>query len=557
MPIFDPVEQRMTVRVVYDGVAYAGKTTNLKQLGALFAAQRRTTVESPADLFGRTLYFDWMQITAGVVCGFPLSCQVVSVPGQAVLGPRRRSLMMDADVVVCICESHPSAIETAREALRFYDEIASRRGEHIPLVIQANKQDRPGALDGVALLKALGREGIPCVEAIAHEGIGVVDTFVSGIRTVVRDIQRRAERETLRVRVRCAETQNETFLRTAREPIDPSGAAELLLEAAHALFAPVERTTVDAPTRAAAAELEHMTDEAHLTEKESVTDQKTVTAQEAVTDQKTVADQETVTDQETVADRESGADQESVTVRPPSLSPATTSAPVASAAPAEVEKPPTLPSADVPTGFIWPAHTGRATVRRLGLEPMVASRREHGWSITTGGHVVSTSAHARYSDVEAARQALVRRAREHTQLEHLLVPETVLVAQPSSDGCWIWTVRPDLPTVEQAVRDGSVTPRLVTNLGVAIVEALRCGLRHGFSFAPSGESFAVQQGIIRFIGEITAEPIDAGAFSRAVAATAAALSGGIDAATFMDAVQRELERRLTREELAAFVVSTA
>ena len=533
MPIFDPVEQRMTVRVVYDGVAYAGKMTNLKQLGALFAAQRRTTVESPADLFGRTLYFDWMQITAGAVCGFPLSCQVVSVPGQAVLGPRRRSLLMDADVVVCICESHPSAIETAREALAFYDEVTRRRGEHIPLVIQANKQDRPGALDGGALLRALGREGIPCVEAIAHEGIGVVDTFVSGIRTVVRDIQRRAEREALRVRVRCAETQSEAFHRTAREPIDPSGAAELLLEAAHALFAPMERATIDAPTRAAATELEHITNREH------------------------VADSEHGADDERVTDNEHVADQERITVRPPSLSPATTSVPVASAAPAEIEKPPTLPSADVPTGFIWPAHTGRATVRRLGLESAVAGRREHGWSVTAGGHVVSTSAHARYADVEAARQALVRRAREHTQLEHLLVPETVLVAQPSSDGCWIWTVRPDLPTVEQSVRDGSVTGRLLTNFGVAIVEALRCGLRHGFSFAPSAESFAVQQGSIRFVGEITAEPVDAGAFSRAVAATAAALSGGIDAATFMDAVQRELERRLTREELAAFVVSPA
>lgn len=500
MPIFDPVEQRMTVRVVYDGVAYAGKTTNLKQLGALFAAQRRTTVDSPADLCGRTLYFDWMQITAGAVCGFPLSCQVVSVPGQAVLAPRRRSLMMDADVVVCICESHPSAIETAREALAFYDEISRLRGERIPLVIQANKQDRPGALDNAALLKALGREGIPCVEAIAHEGIGVVDTFVSGIRTVVREIQGRAEREALRVQVRCAETQGDMLHRTAREHIDPKGAAELLLEAAQALLAPAENAEVDAPTRAAAVELER------------------------------------------------------ITVRPTSApSEPVTATPTADAS----DKPPALPSADVPTGFIWPAHTGRATVRRLALETVAASRGDLGWSVTTGGHVVSTTTDARYADVEAARQALVRRAREHTQLEHLLVPETVLVAQPSGDACWIWTVRPDLPTVEQAVREGAVTPRLLTAFGVALVEALRCGLRHGFSFAPTAESFAVQHGSIRFIGEIAAEPIDASAFSRSIAATAAVLSGGVDAATFMDAVQRELERRLTREELAAFVVTAA
>ena len=82
MPTYDPFEQRMAVRVVYDGAAWAGKTTNVKQLCTLFAAQRSSDLFSPAEMNGRTLYFDWLQISAGVVCGFPLLCQVVSAPGQ-------------------------------------------------------------------------------------------------------------------------------------------------------------------------------------------------------------------------------------------------------------------------------------------------------------------------------------------------------------------------------------------------------------------------------------------------------------------------------------------
>ena len=74
MAIFDPVLQRIAVRVVYDGVAFAGKTTNLKQLCTLFAAQRSNELHTPAELRGRTLFFDWMQIMAGAVCGFPLLC---------------------------------------------------------------------------------------------------------------------------------------------------------------------------------------------------------------------------------------------------------------------------------------------------------------------------------------------------------------------------------------------------------------------------------------------------------------------------------------------------
>jgi hypothetical protein len=37
MPVFDLARQRMCVRVVYDGVAAAGKTTNLRHLREVFS----------------------------------------------------------------------------------------------------------------------------------------------------------------------------------------------------------------------------------------------------------------------------------------------------------------------------------------------------------------------------------------------------------------------------------------------------------------------------------------------------------------------------------------
>ena len=191
MAFFDTREQRLGVRVVYDGVACAGKTTNLRQLCLLFAAQRCSAVTSPAELHGRTLFFDWMQIMAGAACGFPLLCQVLSVPGQVVLGPRRRHLLGSADVIVYVCESHEAAIAAAKAGLELHDHLARERGIEVPLVIQANKQDQPGALDGPALLRALGREGTPLVEGIASDGVGVVDTFVAAVRTVVRSLQSR------------------------------------------------------------------------------------------------------------------------------------------------------------------------------------------------------------------------------------------------------------------------------------------------------------------------------------------------------------------------------
>ena len=115
MPTYDARLNRVVVRVVYDGVAYAGKTTNIAQLSALFAFQR-APVHTPSELRGRTLFFDWLQLQAGSVCGYPLLCQVLTVPGQAVLAPRRRHLLETADVIVHVCESTEVSLEPTRAA---------------------------------------------------------------------------------------------------------------------------------------------------------------------------------------------------------------------------------------------------------------------------------------------------------------------------------------------------------------------------------------------------------------------------------------------------------
>lgn len=494
MPIFDPIEQRMSVRIVYDGVACAGKTTNLRHLSALFAAQRVSELESPAELHGRTLYFDWLQIEAGVVCGIPLSCQVLSVPGQVVLTPRRRGLLATADVVVYVCDSHPSAIASARAGLELYDRIAKAREAPLPLVLQANKQDGRDVLDGVGLSRALGRPGVPVVEAIACDGVGVVDSFVTAVRTVARALQTRVEERSLRVDVRRAETAAELFDALAAEELDPEWAAEMLLEEAQAAFMVEEAVATVRRDGALRARL--------------------------------------------VA---SGEDLRRVERAP-------------SEAPRAVEEaePPLLPTHDVPTGFIWPAHTGRAVLRGLALaaEPPRSLGADGSIVHVVDRHVVRTSARARFADGEAARQALVRAARMCTQLGRLHVPDTVLVAQTARDGgCWIWNVRPDLPSIARLQREGFATPEVLVAYAYAMVEAMRAALRHGFSIDLSMSSFGLQQGMLRYLGDVWPDVAGAAQLTSSIAASVDALErAGVDVTAFLDALERELSRRVPFED---------
>ncbi len=503
MAFFDTREQRVGVRVVYDGVACAGKTTNLRQLCLLFAAQRYTELCSPAELHGRTLFFDWMQLMAGVACGFPLLCQVLSVPGQVVLAPRRRHLLTTADVVVYVCESSESGVAAARSGLELHDQLARERGAPLPLVIQANKQDQPGALDGPELLRALGREGTPLIEGIASDGVGVVDTFVMAVRTVVRDLQRRADEGELRLQAGHAETSADVLARLVEERLDPEWAAEMLLEEAQAAFqmeGAMAAIATDAGARAAAAA--------------------------------------------------AALELTAITVRAPRNAEALTVRPASGQPP--------LPSPDVPTGFIWPAHTGRGVVRSLGLSPASAVE-EHGDAFlhVSHGHVMRTSTRAHFADAEAARQALVRNARECTQLERLLVPETVLVAQSADDGaCWIWTVRPDVATVESSLRRAGQASELLSSYGSAVVDALRSALRHNFSVDLSPRSFGVHHGLLRYLGEVVAHPQTAATLSASMFAAVRDIEhAGADVHAFLDSFERALQRSLTPEERARATLS--
>ena len=77
MAILDPRSDAVVIRVVYDGAPMAGKTTSVRALGRGLGGE----VASPAEVSGRTLYFDWLDYTGGLFEGRRIRCQIISVPG--------------------------------------------------------------------------------------------------------------------------------------------------------------------------------------------------------------------------------------------------------------------------------------------------------------------------------------------------------------------------------------------------------------------------------------------------------------------------------------------
>ena len=172
-------QDALIIRLVYDGPPLSGKTTSL---GAL-ADGMAQSVFSPAEAEGRTQYFDWLEYTGGSFDGIPIRCQILSVPGQQELAPRRRALLAEADALVFVANSTPEHLPAAAEHLRdLRSFLAARPAPRPGVVVQANYRDRPDALPLATLRERLGLEGYALVESVATEGQGIREAFVLAVR---------------------------------------------------------------------------------------------------------------------------------------------------------------------------------------------------------------------------------------------------------------------------------------------------------------------------------------------------------------------------------------
>lgn len=190
MASFDSERKCHVVRIVYDGPGFAGKTTNLKRVHEIIPPSRRSDIVTPAELKGRTMFFDWLEIEGPTLGGVGLRFQLITVPGQIERNYRRRPLVAMADVVVFVCDSGPAAIpDTQRTFARLRASI-KRRTEPVSLIVQANKQDVAGALAPPVLRRKLKLDGsVPMIAANAASGEGVKATLNEAMRVGVRALK--------------------------------------------------------------------------------------------------------------------------------------------------------------------------------------------------------------------------------------------------------------------------------------------------------------------------------------------------------------------------------
>jgi len=188
MAVLDPRSDTVVIRVVYDGAPMAGKSTSVGALGRGLGSK----VYSPAQVSGRTLYFDWLDYTGGQFEGRRIRCQILSVPGQATLAPRRRFLLESADAIVFVGDSSPAGFISDRGHLSGLSRVLEQiPGPPVGLVLQANKRDHPHAIpiDQIRSMMQSMNLRVGVVESVARDGVGIREAFVFAVRLALQRVR--------------------------------------------------------------------------------------------------------------------------------------------------------------------------------------------------------------------------------------------------------------------------------------------------------------------------------------------------------------------------------
>jgi len=381
MALLDEKRDAFVVRIVYDGPPFSGKTTTLRKLSQGLSR----TVETPEEHDGRTLFFDWLDYTAGRFEGRPIRCQVVSVPGQRSLAERRRRLLKEADSVVFVADTGALGMDLSLKYARELASTLAAIGAPTPgVVVQANKRDVDDALpipEVLGRFRAIGLEtGI--IETTATSGAGVREAFLFGVRLALDRVRELSARGLLRSGKPMIDS-SEDLLRSLRE--QPPSSSSLRLASSEVTAAndrvagrgeaggEPQGTTVDALVREA------------------------LTAEQGM--------------------------RLAVRAAPEGAGP--------------------LPDPSVASGFIWPPIEGRIVVQQALASGEIshAQRSSDGYHFqSSNGWELNSRAQDVFDDQNAARAALIEWARLHVRNQPLLTERRCIVLSPDGERWRLWQV---------------------------------------------------------------------------------------------------------------------
>src|ERR1700737_633655 len=191
MALINIASHEIHCKIVYYGICYCGKTTNLQYVFKSINPSVRGEMLSIATETERTLFFDFLPLDLSNVHGFRTRFHLYTVPGQILYERTRLAVLNGADGIVFVVDSQAEKFEENVQSISELEMNMRRVGRdlgHFPFVMQWNKRDMPSALPIGVLERYLNRRRVPSFEAVASDGGGVFATLRSISKRVMANL---------------------------------------------------------------------------------------------------------------------------------------------------------------------------------------------------------------------------------------------------------------------------------------------------------------------------------------------------------------------------------
>jgi len=191
MALINYSAKEITFKIVYYGPAMSGKTTNLRFIYDRLPEELKGKFTSIATQDERTLFFDFLPLDLGTIKGFSIKLSLYTVPGQAIYSLTRKTILRATDGIIFVADSQKQFFEKNIESLKDMIENMKEYGlnlENTPIILQYNKRDLDDIVSVEDLNNSLNFNSFPYLEAVAIQGIGVMDSLKLISKLVVRKI---------------------------------------------------------------------------------------------------------------------------------------------------------------------------------------------------------------------------------------------------------------------------------------------------------------------------------------------------------------------------------
>jgi signal recognition particle receptor subunit beta len=182
MPIINYASKEIQFKIVYYGPALGGKTTNLAYIHSRIAPAHRGDLVSLATAADRTLFFDFLPLTALALQGFRTKFQLYTVPGQVIYNSTRQLVLRSVDGVVFVADSQWEKMDENVASFRNLEQNLQKQNLHleqVPFVLQFNKRDIPSVapVNYLEYLLNNRKRRAKSFESVAATGANVFSTL--------------------------------------------------------------------------------------------------------------------------------------------------------------------------------------------------------------------------------------------------------------------------------------------------------------------------------------------------------------------------------------------